>query len=108
MNVSVSAESSTGLFISWQPPEVLKQNGIITSYNVEIRPVVATSQILTYNLTANTSWLSVTGGYLFMLYYQVDSNTSSITQVWTYIVTTRWLWPPVLPLAMVHSQIPSQ
>ena len=61
VNVTVEAESSTSLLISWQPPDTLKQNGIVTSYRIEISQTDVLSQPHTYNATADILSLRVTG-----------------------------------------------
>ena len=61
INVTVEAESSTSLFISWQPPEMLKQNGIITSYRIDVNSVINPLQLRTYNTTSDTMSFNVTG-----------------------------------------------
>ena len=61
VNVSVESESSTSIFISWLPPETLKQNGIITTYRIDVNSVITPSQLYTYNTTSDTMSFNVTG-----------------------------------------------
>ena len=61
VNVTVEAESSTSIFISWQPPETLKQNGIITTYRIYVNPVITPSQLYTYNITSDATSFNITG-----------------------------------------------
>ena len=61
VNVTVKIESSTSIFISWQPPETLQQNGIITSYRIDVNSVIDPSQLYTYNTTSDALSFNVTG-----------------------------------------------
>ena len=58
LNVTVKAQSSSSILISWQPPEALKQNGIISSYDVEINSTLMSRK---YRFLANTTNVTVTG-----------------------------------------------
>ena len=60
-NVTVQVESSTGIFISWRPPEKLKQNGIITNYNVEIHPTTVSTQLRKYRISSDSTSVMITG-----------------------------------------------
>ena len=42
LNVSVTAESSSSLSVTWQPPEEKKRNGVIVNYTVCISHEVTT------------------------------------------------------------------
>ena len=93
VNVTVEAESSTSLFISWQPPETLKQNGIITSYGIEIRQSDPVSQLHTYNATADTMSIRVTGEEIVICYaWLLEPCLASMNtlQVWRYTLIFRW------------------
>ncbi len=63
MNVTVKPQSSSSIVISWQPPEVLKQNGIISSYDVEINSTLMSRK---YRFLANTTNITVTGNPKFI------------------------------------------
>ena len=62
VNVTVKAQSSSSILISWQPPEVLQQNGIISSYDVEINSTLMSRK---YRFLANTTNITVTGNPKF-------------------------------------------
>ena len=68
VNVTVEVKSSTTIFISWQPPEKLKQNGIITSYNVEINSSIVSVPTRKRNLSADSTNVTVTG--IMYFYYR--------------------------------------
>ena len=61
INITLEAESSSELFISWQPPEQLKQNGIITGYRILISSSDTSSQARAYTVPADINSLRVTG-----------------------------------------------
>ena len=61
LNVTVTAQSSTAILISWQPPETLKQNGIIASYDVEVNSTDPSVNPRRYRFLANTTYVTVTG-----------------------------------------------
>ena len=75
VNVTVEAESSTDIFIAWQPPENLKQNGIIVGYKIQINPGDGTSLIREHSVTADVTNLSVTGKRNDKLYYRYASRS---------------------------------
>ena len=61
LNVTVKAQSSTSILISWQPPETLEQNGIILSYDVEINSTSTSPKARKYRFPSNTTSVTVTG-----------------------------------------------
>ena len=61
LNVTVVVQSSTSILISWQPPETLEQNGVISSYDVEINSTKVSVQPRKYRFLANTTNVTVTG-----------------------------------------------
>ena len=61
MNIAAIAQSSSSILISWQPPETLTQNGIISTYDVEINSTVASVKPRKYRFPANTTNITVTG-----------------------------------------------
>ena len=62
VNITVKAQSSSSILISWQPPDVLQQNGIISSYDVEINSTLMSRK---YRFLANTTNVTVTGNPTF-------------------------------------------
>ena len=68
LNVTVKAQSSTSILISWQPPETLKQNGIISSYDIEINSTDASLNPRKYSFPANTTSATLTGNLNLAIY----------------------------------------
>ena len=61
LNITVIVQSSSSILISWQPPQILQQNGIISSYNVEINSTDTSVKPRKYRFPANTTNITVTG-----------------------------------------------
>lgn len=61
VNVTIEVKSSTEILVSWLPPEQLKQNGMITSYYIEINSTLVSIQSRTEYLPANTTSVLITG-----------------------------------------------
>lgn len=76
INITLETESSTELFISWQPPEQLQQNGIITGYQILITPSNTSSQTRAYTVPADINSFRVTGKMInySMIYSWCPSN----------------------------------
>ena len=61
LHISAIAQSSSSILISWQPPQILEQNGIISSYDVEINSTDSSIKPRKYRYPANTTSTTVTG-----------------------------------------------
>ena len=61
VNVTVRAVSSTSLLVSWQPPEQLEQNGIITGFKVQVQQSDKLMQLREYDVTGDVNSYTVTG-----------------------------------------------
>ena len=104
LNVRVEIESSSSVFVSWQPPEQLEINGIITNYRVVIASASESKQ---YDLSANSTSGSFGGTHIIIevLVLQLTIILLLIhhMQAWRSTLTTWCQWPLLLPLVMVHS-----
>ena len=61
VNVTVRAVSSTSLLVSWQPPEQLEQNGIITGFKVQVQQSDKLMQLREYDVTGDVHSYTVIG-----------------------------------------------
>lgn len=61
LNITAIAQSSSSILISWQPPQILEQNGIVSSYDVEINTTDPSIKPRKYRFPANTTNITVTG-----------------------------------------------
>ena len=70
-DVNVTALSSTSLLVTWQPPELLERNGIITAYQIHVTTFgEETSNI--YTVSGNTLSLQVKGNCA--LFFQMNGS----------------------------------
>lgn len=58
--ISTEVLSSTAVIISWQQPQILDQNGIITGYEIEVHHLSSSMGVM-YNVSWDTMSLHLEG-----------------------------------------------
>ena len=92
LNITAIAQSSSSILISWQPPQILEQNGIISSYDVEINSTDRLIKPRKYRFPANTTNIIVTGNLNTCVCNEHSMPTIiELLQVWRSIQISRCL-----------------
>ena len=90
LNVSVIAINSTSIFVSWKPPIVTDQNGVIVSYNISV--VDLQDNNITSDLVMDSTNTTITGkvlvgtfiGHYWCSLHTLNSNVPQIDRVFVF------------------------
>ena len=77
LNISVIPLNSTSLYVTWKPPQGELQNGIITSYSVQLFEVeTSTTQIINYVTGLSVVVNNLRSNYMYQV--QVAAVTTGL------------------------------
>ena len=61
ININVTALNSTAIRVEWNPPALIDQNGVLTSYQIQYRGVEIDTVVRTVNVSVDTFSLYING-----------------------------------------------